>query len=259
MRKMSKIQIYVFISQLLFISQLSFAQQSALTIDQLLENVEQGIISDIAEHKIREAEFRQKRDQQDSLLSEAETTKVNEENRSTQLEAIFEENEAESNILQDNLAERLGPLRELFGVMQLVAGDARTRFDNSLTNVQYPDRGPFLEELIKKIDNKSVLPSTEDIERLWFELQREMVMSGEVVKFATDVIDAKGNIKSTEVVRVGKFHIVADGKYLTYSPKTGSVSENSKQPRFDYKLTSKNFYKKNDENQKVEFGIFLSD
>ena len=39
-------------------------------------------------------EFRQKRDQQESLLSEVDSTKVNEENRSTQLEAIFEENEA---------------------------------------------------------------------------------------------------------------------------------------------------------------------
>lgn len=256
---MSKILIYVFISQLLFISQLAFSQQSALTIDQLLENVEQGIISDIAEHKIREAEFRQKKEKQESLLADAETTKVTGENRATQLDAIFEENEAELNILQDTLAGRLGALQELFGVMQLVAGDARTSFDNSLTNVQYPDRGLFLEELVKKIDSKSVLPSTEDIDRLFFELQREMVMSGEVVKFATDVIDAKGNIKSTEVVRVGKFHIVADGKYLTYSPKTGRVSENSKQPRFDYKLTSKNFYNKNDENQKVEFVVFLSD
>ena len=122
-----------------------FAQQSALTIDQLLENVEQGKINDNSENKKREAEFRQKRDQQESLLSEADSTKVNEENRSTQLEAIFEENEAELNILQDTLTERLGALKELFGVMQQVAGDARTRFDNSLTNVQYPDRSPFLE------------------------------------------------------------------------------------------------------------------
>ena len=68
----------------------------------------------------REAEFRQKRDQQESLLSEADSTKVNEENRSTQLEAIFEENEAELNILQDTLTERLA-LKELFGVMQQVA------------------------------------------------------------------------------------------------------------------------------------------
>jgi len=145
-------KIYIFVVLACLITNPLFAQQSALTIDQLLENVEQGKINDNSENRKREAEFRQKRDQQDSLLSEAETTKVNEENRSTQLEAIFEENEAELNILQDTLTERLGALKELFGVMQQVAGDARTRFDNSLTNVQYPDRSPFLADLAKKLE-----------------------------------------------------------------------------------------------------------
>ena len=83
---------YIFVVLACLITSPLFAQQSALTIDQLLENVEQGKINDNSENRKREAEFRQKRDQQDSLLSEAETTKVNEENRSTQLEAIFEEN-----------------------------------------------------------------------------------------------------------------------------------------------------------------------
>ena len=225
-----------------------------MTIDQLLENVEQGKINDNSENKKREAEFRQKRDQQESLLSEADSTKVNEENRSTQLEAIFEENEAELNILQDTLTERLGALKELFGVMQQVAGDARTRFDNSLTNVQYPDRSPFLEDLAKKIGSNSKLPSIDEIERLWYELQREMTESGKVVKFTTDVIDTNGSKQSTEVVRVGSFNIVADGKYLTYSPETGNVTEIPRQPEGRrYTSSTSNVFDAGDE--KVSFGI----
>ena len=231
-----------------------YAQQSALTIDQLLENVEQGKINDNSENKKREAEFRQKRDQQEKLLSEADATKITEENRSTQLEAIFEENEAELNILQDTLTERLGALKELFGVMQQVAGDARTRFDNSLTNVQYPDRSPFLEDLAKKIGSNSKLPSIEEIERLWFELQREMTESGKVVKFTTDVIDTNGSKQSTEVVRVGAFNIVADGKYLTYSPETGNVTEIPRQPEGRrYTSSTSNVFEAGDE--KVSFGV----
>ena len=231
-----------------------YAQQSALTVDQLLENVEQGKINDNSENKKREAEFRQKRDQQEKLLSEADTTKITEENRSTQLEAIFEENEAELNILQNTLTERLGALKELFGVMQQVAGDARTRFDNSLTNVQYPDRSPFLEDLAKKIGSNSKLPSIEEIERLWFELQREMTESGKVVKFTTDVIDTNGSKQSTEVVRVGAFNIVADGKYLTYSPETGNVTEIPRQPEGRrYTSSTSNVFEAGDE--KVSFGV----
>ena len=231
-----------------------YAQQSALTVDQLLENVEQGKINDNSENKKREAEFRQKRDQQEKLLSEADATKITEENRSTQLEAIFEENEAELNILQNTLTERLGALKELFGVMQQVAGDARTRFDNSLTNVQYPDRSPFLEDLAKKIGSNSKLPSIEEIERLWFELQREMTESGKVVKFTTDVIDTNGSKQSTEVVRVGAFNIVADGKYLTYSPETGNVTEIPRQPEGRrYTSSTSNVFEAGDE--KVSFGV----
>ena len=245
---------YIFVVLACLITSPLFAQQSALTIDQLLENVEQGKINDNSENRKREAEFRQKRDQQDSLLSEAQTTKVNEENRSTQLEAIFEENEAELNILQDTLTERLGALKELFGVMQQVAGDARTRFDNSLTNVQYPDRSPFLEDLAKKIGSNSQLPSIDEIERLWFELQREMTETGKVVKFTTEVIDTNGSKQSTEVLRVGAFNIVADGKYLTYSPETGNVTEIPRQPEGRrYTSSTSNVFESGDD--KVAFGL----
>jgi len=245
---------YIFIVLAVLTTSPLFAQQSALTIDQLLENVEQGKVNDNSENKKREAEFRQKRDQQDSLLSEAVTTKVTEENRSTQLEAIFEVNEAELNVLQDTLTERLGALKELFGVMQQVAGDARTRFDNSLTNVQYPDRSPFLEELAKKIGSNSKLPSIDEIERLWFELQREMTETGKVVKFTTDVIDINGSKQSTEVVRVGAFNIVADGKYLTYSPETGNVTEIPRQPEGRrYTSSTSNVFESGDD--KVAFGL----
>ena len=208
----------------------AYSQQSANTIDQLLDRVQQGKLSDTKENQQRETEFRQKRDQQEQMLADAETTKVNEEIRSSELEALFEANEAVNNDLQDTLNERLGALKELFGVMQQVAGDARTRFDNSVTNVQYPDRTMFLEDLAKKIGSNSKLPSIAEIERLWFMLQQEMTESGKVVKFTADVIDTNGAKSPTEVVRVGLFNIVADGKYLNYSPETKNVTEIPRQP-----------------------------
>ena len=114
--------------------------------------------------------------------------------------------------------------------MQQVSGDARTRFDNSITNVQYPDRTAFLEDLAKKIGSNSKLPSIAEIERLWGMLLQEMVESGKVVKFTADVIDTNGAKVPTEVVRVGLFNIVADGKYLNYSPETKNVTEIPRQP-----------------------------
>ena len=246
--------IKIIVAVICFIALPAYSQQSATTIDGLLDRVQQGKVNDNQENQKREAEFRQKRDQQETLLADAEINKVNEEIRSTQLEALFEKNEAVNNDLQETLNERLGALKELFGVMQQVAGDARTRFDNSLTNIQYPDRSAFLEELAKKIGSNSKLPSIDEIERLWFELQREMTEAGKVVKFTTDVIDTNGSKAPIEVARVGLFNIVADGKYLNYSPETGNVTEIPRQPEGRRYVTSTSELFSESDN-KIAFGL----
>ncbi len=204
--------------------------QDALTMNRLLDLVREGQSQDNRENQQREQRFRAAQSEQQTLLNEANSRKRTAENLSQRLEGEYDVNEAEIAELSETLDVRLGSLKELFGVMQQVAGDTRAQFDVSLTNIQYPDRGEFLEGLAKKIGSSSQLPQLEEIERLWFEMQREMVESGKVVRFTTPVIDAEGTEASTEVVRVGLFNIVTDGKYLNYQPSTGSVNELPRQP-----------------------------
>jgi biopolymer transport protein ExbB len=139
----------IFVGLLVVIS-LPIAAQKASTLDELLQNVEQGMTQDASDNQKRENEFRQKRGQQEALLSESTATKVKEEERSAKLENVFEDNEKELNELTETLNERLGALKELFGVMQQVAGDARSRFDISLTNVQFPNRGDKINRIKKE-------------------------------------------------------------------------------------------------------------
>jgi biopolymer transport protein ExbB len=204
------------------------AAQQAMSMDELLRAVERGQVNDNKENKAREARFRESRAQQDQLLKAARKEKADQEALSVRLEGKAELNKEQIAKLEEQLNEKLGSLKELFGVMQQVAGDARTRFDTSLTSVQYPDRTVFLEDLAKKIGGSSQLPSLEEIERLWFELQREMTESGKVVKFTTPVMTVDGLEAPMEVVRVGLFNIVSDGKYLIY--EDGVLSELSRQP-----------------------------
>ena len=205
-------------------------EQKALSMDELLRKVEQGRVTDNRENQVREERFRKARAEQQTLLREAQSEKAREEARSQRLESEFEANDVEIGELTKTLNERLGSLKELFGVMQQVAGDARVRFDNSLTNIQYPDRGEWLEGLAKKIGGSARLPSLGEIERLWFELQREMTESGKVVRFSTDVISQDGTEASMEVIRVGVFNIIAYEKYLKFETTTGTVSELPRQP-----------------------------
>jgi biopolymer transport protein ExbB len=195
----------------------AFAQNQARSLDELLRLVEQGRAQDSREAQQREREFAQERSEQQRLLREAQETLQAETNRSQQLEASFEENEQEIAELTEELNQSLGDLRELFGVLQQVAGDTRAQFENSLTSVQYPDRGEFLSELAQRVGQGSRLASIEDLERLWFELQREATALGEVARVNTQIITDEGETVDSEIVRVGAFNLVTDGAYLDYS------------------------------------------
>jgi len=202
--------------------------QQALSMDQLLRKVEQGRVQDNTENRAREERFRKSKADQQNMLNNASAEKKREESRSQRLEATAATNKTELKELEGELNERLGSLKELFGVMQQVAGDARTRFETSITNVEYPERVAFLEGLAKKIGGSTQLPSLEEIDQLWFELHREMTESGRVVKFNTSVLMNDGTQQAMDVARVGVFNIVSDGKYLQYSD--GALSELARQP-----------------------------
>ena len=206
----------------------------ALSLDQLLEKVKAGRVRDSAENAARIKAFRASKASQSQLLETATSERLAGEARSKQLETDFESNDVRIVELEAALKERLGTLKELFGVLQQAAGDARGQFENSLTHVQYPERAEFLTELAQKMGQTSRLASIEEIERLWFELQREMTESGKVVRFPATVIDESGNEVEQSVVRIGTFNVIAAGKYLQFVPQTGHLVELSRQPQQRY-------------------------
>lgn len=204
---------------------------SAASLDDLLSLVEQGRRQDDKEFQDRLKEFRQRQAEQDRLLQEARNTKAQEEARSEQLDMTFDENEILITQVQSQLDDRLGSLRELFGVLQQVAGDARSTFEASLTNIEYPDRADFLTDFAAKMGQGSRLASIEEIERLWFELQREATELGKVKRIPNSrVVTADGEEVFEDIVRVGAFNLVADGKYLQHNTETNTVSELQRQP-----------------------------
>ncbi len=209
--------------------------QEAKSLDELLQMVKQGRASDAREQKAREQRFKNARYDQQKMLKEAQQTLADEEKRSSDLESTFEENESVLNEKQRQLKERLGTLTELFGHLTSTAGDLRSNFTTSIISVQYPNREQFVDELIAKMSGAEELPSIEEIERVWFELQREMTESGRVVKFQTEVTTAAGEKTQQEVVRVGTFNLVnTDGEYLQYIAENGTVAVLARQPKGAY-------------------------
>jgi biopolymer transport protein ExbB len=206
------------------------AQDDARSMQQLLELIQQGQARDSQEARQREAEFARRKNEQQNLLNQARAERNRQERESERLEQLFEDQQAEIVAARAALDERLGALKELFGVLQTVAGDAQGRFANSLTNIQYPDREEFLVELGSKMAGANSLASIEDIEQLWFELQRQITETGKVVRFEQTVTLASGEETQMSVARVGAFNLAGPVGYLQYDPSTTRVSELQRQP-----------------------------
>ncbi len=208
------------------------AQESAPanSMSELLQQIQRGQARDSQEARQRESEFARRKNEQQSLLNQARSERSRQERNSARLENLFEENQARIVAARAALDERLGALKELFGVLQTVSGDTQARFKGSLTDIEYPDRVDFLVALGSKMASASELPSIADMEKLWFELQREVTESGRVVRFNHEVTTADGEIETVPVVRVGVFNIVFEDGYLQYDSTTTNVSELQRQP-----------------------------
>ena len=212
----------------------SSVAQQATTLDDLLLQLEKGQIAQSEQNKKREAEFNARKDQQNKILSEAVNSRDNAIALSTSLEQQFQKNELAIGNNTEALNKRMGELKELFGVLQQVAGDTRSKFQTSVVSAQIPGRGEFLDQFAQSMASTSKLASIEEIERLWFELQREMTQTGKVHKFTREIVVADGSKVSKELIRVGGFNLVSDGKYLEYIDETGSVAELIRQPSSRY-------------------------
>ncbi len=215
----------------------SYAQE-ALSLDDLLNQLEQGKITQTKQNKARETEFKAKVNQQQNLLNDMGYQRDNALVLSVQLEQNFADNEINLANKAEALDKRLGELKELFGVLQQVSGDTRSKFQTSVISAQIPGRGKFLDEFAQSMGSSSKLASISEIERLWFELQREMTQSGKVAKFNREVVLANGDRKIAEVTRVGGFNLISDGKYLEYIDETGTVAELIRQPSSRYLATT---------------------
>jgi len=214
------------------------AQGEARSMSELLRLIQQGQARDSQEARQREAAFAQNKNQQQSLLNQARAARTREEGTSANLEQAFETNQQRIITARQALDERLGALKELFGVLQTVSGDAQGRFAASLTNIEFPDRSEFLFDLGNKMSGASSLASIEDIERLWSMLQQEVVETGKVTRFNHLVTKADGQQAEAEVVRVGAFNIVSEDGYLEYDSSEKSIAELLRQPDGRYTSTT---------------------
>ncbi len=212
----------------------------------------------------KEAEARRELAAQQELTRQMIARRDRAEAYSQQLDRRWEANEARIAETTALLEQHQGNLGELFGVTRQIAGDAAGVLRESLISTQLdpPEGQEARADFMVRIAAAKALPSIQELERLWFELMREMTMSGEVVRYETEVIqlDESATGKALEeqfavdlsddpgraaieraeraaqagealqtalqeVVRVGSFTAISGSDYLGYLPSETKLTE----------------------------------
>jgi biopolymer transport protein ExbB len=220
---MKKFSLIVAASAIL-LAPLAYAQ----TLDELARIVREAASSDAKINEQREAEFVRDRNRQRDLLAAARQELAAENARSDQLRDEYDVNERSLAELETTLAERMGNLGELFGVVRQSAGDVQAALDDSMVTAQYPGRTQFLSEL----SGRRELPTVAELRSLWSAMVTEIAESGKVVKFTAPVERTSGEKQDMEIVRVGVFNAVADGQFLDWdtSKSRENLIELARQP-----------------------------
>ena len=225
------------------------------SVEALLMLVKEGKTKEQSVNADREAQFMANKNKQAEILAAEKRELARQERIADQLEAEYKKNEEILRVKEDAYQKELGSLVELFGHLQSSAGEAAVQFSGSLSSPQYGlERVDFLNDLTSKMSETTELPTIREIEGLWYELQREMVASGQVVSFETTVVDVDGESSTCNVTRVGLFNAVCDGKYLEYISATGQYAFLPRQPAGRYTKTAKKVGNANPGEQ-VKFGV----
>jgi biopolymer transport protein ExbB len=182
--------------------------RAAGSLDELLEQTRSARQREADANTQREQRFLTQRNQQAALLAEAKGALAAQRARGASLAAAYDSNEKKLAELTTQLDAKAGNLGEMFGVVRQVANDFSSVVHNSLISAQYPDR----EDFIVKLSQAKALPSMPDLERFWFELQREMTESGRVARFQAKIVTPEGKPADAAVVRVGSFNATSSGR-----------------------------------------------
>jgi len=216
----------------------ALAQDAVSSLEELLQQVKQQGTESSAANRQREQDFRSRRNEQKAILDRTRAELRAEEARSDRLKASFDNNERELEELNEALRIRVGDMGELFGVVRQVAGDTKGVIESSLVSAQLTDRSNIVNGLAQATE----LPSITDLRALQALLLEEMIESGKVVRFNTDVEDAAGFSGPAEVVRIGVFNAISDNGYLTFDEMDSSLRELPRPPAGRYVRSARDFF-----------------
>ncbi|VAV97669.1 MotA/TolQ/ExbB proton channel family protein, partial [hydrothermal vent metagenome] len=125
----------------------ALAQETVVTLDQVLNAVRRERTEVSKENKAREAQFLRERNNQRAALNRVKAQVAAAEAESTRLEGVMDANKVTIEALDEELADKQGEFQELFGAARSAAADLNAQVKRSIISTQFPGRSETLVEL----------------------------------------------------------------------------------------------------------------
>jgi len=133
------------------------------SISDLLNKVRTDSAKTEAENRDREAKFRQRRNEQSSLLSSARGELAQLERKATSVQSSFDANGRTISRLEGELKAAQGDFGEVFGLARSKAGEFKAILDSSLITAEYPKRT----EVLGTVAESKALPDSDQLNAIW--------------------------------------------------------------------------------------------
>ena len=213
-----------------------YAQDS---LDALLQEVRDVRADEISAFQQRSAEFNGAAPaEQQKLLADAQARRDALAVTSTTLSDQFSQNELQISEFRKQLREKAAALglSEVFGISRQVAGDTASVLRQSIISSQFPAQAGELDrdDFLREYASSQTTPTPAELERVWFELQREMTASGQVAKYTASVVQPAGESVDSEVIRIGPFTATSNGQFLSYLPSLKTLNLFPRQPPAEF-------------------------
>lgn len=197
----------------LSVSHLALADSQPTPLRGLLNEVKNFSATDNAKMRERERLFAADLTKQQALLSQSRQRLQQADAQQAQLKQAFDQNDQTLADLETQLQSRTGQLGEVFGVARQVASELQPLLQDSMISAAHPQRAATLD-----FSQSKRVPTTEELQTLWYQLLQEMTESGQISRFNSQIITPDGQTESSTVVRVGPFTAITDdGRFLNWN------------------------------------------
>lgn len=215
----------------------------ALNLENLLTTIENSSNKEVqAEYKRLEVFVKNKEKQKELLLQTKKELKA--ENGITNiLKDEIDKNEKTLALKESELVLKIGDLGEIFGSVRQTSADFMTNYQIAFTSSEFPQK----KEIFTKFSNSKKVPTLEELTQFWHSMLDEIIQSGKISQYETNVVMQNGETQRQIVTRVGQFSAFANGNFLQYSQDSETLVELATQPSSSLRGNAEDFEKNNDD------------